>query len=215
MLKVKKHMPFKLTSNNEEEYLKNQNEIKNSIKNLYIGNQSKKKTINEYAQLVTEVHEEYAKLQNKCRNLEETLQKYKDFIEGKWNRASATLRQQQDTRYYRRPIRKRKYTNKRHFDDQYFDDQYEDDADNDDYDDDNDDDNQYVKYKKPKRKIKKRIVYVDEIDGNDDEENDSDNKSDNELEKKPSARSPPPSAKKVKKSNSSGSKAKIGLMRSI
>ena len=43
MLQVKKHVPFKLTSNKEEEYLKNQNEIKNSIKNLYIGNQSKKK----------------------------------------------------------------------------------------------------------------------------------------------------------------------------
>ena len=43
MLQVKKHVPFKLTSNKEEEYLKNQNEIKNSIKNLYIGNQSKKR----------------------------------------------------------------------------------------------------------------------------------------------------------------------------
>ena len=44
MLRVKKQIPIKLTTHNEEEYLKNQNDIKNSIKNLYIGNENKKKT---------------------------------------------------------------------------------------------------------------------------------------------------------------------------
>ena len=34
MLKIKKQIPFKVTSFNEEEYQKNQNDIKNSIKNL-------------------------------------------------------------------------------------------------------------------------------------------------------------------------------------
>ena len=35
MLKIKKQIPFKTTSFNQDEYLKNQNDIKNSIK-IYI-----------------------------------------------------------------------------------------------------------------------------------------------------------------------------------
>ena len=76
MLKIKKPIPFNLSTFDEEEYNKNQNEIKNSIKKLYVGNQNKKKTIDEYAQLV-----KYAKLQNKIVQQEKTLQKYKDYIE--------------------------------------------------------------------------------------------------------------------------------------
>ena len=78
MLNIKKPIPFNLNTIDEEEYDKNENEIKNSIKKLYIGNQNKKKTIDEYAQLVTQIREEYAKLQNKCAQQENTLQKYKD-----------------------------------------------------------------------------------------------------------------------------------------
>ena len=43
MLKVKKQIQRKINSNNQDDYLKNQNDLKNSIKNLYIGNQNKKK----------------------------------------------------------------------------------------------------------------------------------------------------------------------------
>ena len=38
------------------------NDIKNSIKKLYISDQKKKKTINEYAELLTKIRNEYAKL---------------------------------------------------------------------------------------------------------------------------------------------------------
>ena len=45
-------------SNDQNEQIKNQNDFKNSIKNLYIGNQKKKITIDEYAQLTTQIREE-------------------------------------------------------------------------------------------------------------------------------------------------------------
>ena len=61
--------------------LKNQNDLKNSIKNLYIGNQNKKKTIDEYAQLTTQIREEYAKLQRENNELKFALEKYKNYIE--------------------------------------------------------------------------------------------------------------------------------------
>ena len=49
--------------------------MKNSIKNLYIGNQNKKKTIDEYAQLTTQIREEYAKLQNENNQLKKHIRK--------------------------------------------------------------------------------------------------------------------------------------------
>ena len=73
MLKVKKPIQRKINSNNQDDYLKNQNDLKNLIKNLYKGNQNKKKTIDEYAQLTTQIGEEYAKLQNKNNQLKNTL----------------------------------------------------------------------------------------------------------------------------------------------
>ena len=66
MLRIKKQLP--LAAIDETEYNKNQDDIKNSIKKLYISNQSKKKTINEYAQLATQIREEYAKLQANAPN---------------------------------------------------------------------------------------------------------------------------------------------------
>ena len=63
MLKVKKQIQRKNKNNDENEQLRN--DLKNSIKNLYISNQTKKKTIDEYAQLTTQIREEYAKFQNK------------------------------------------------------------------------------------------------------------------------------------------------------
>ena len=102
MLKVKKQIQQKINSNNQDDYLKNQNNLKNSIKNLYIGNQNKKKTIDEYAQLTTQIREEYAQLQNENNQLTSTLEKYKQYIEEMqlpWQRS----------RFYEKPIRKRKF----------------------------------------------------------------------------------------------------------
>ena len=80
--------------------LKNQNDLKKSIKNLYIGNQNKKKTINEYAQLTTQIREEYAKLQNENNQLKSTLEKYKQYIEEMQS-------PRQRSRFYKKSIREK------------------------------------------------------------------------------------------------------------
>ena len=101
MLKVQKQIQRKINSNNQDDYLKNQNDLKNSIKNFYVGNQNKKKTIDEYAQLTTQIREEYAKLQNENNQLKTTLEKYKQYIEKMQS-------PRQRSRFYEKPIRKRK-----------------------------------------------------------------------------------------------------------
>ena len=148
MLKIKKQLPFNSGLIDETEYNKNQEDIKNSIKNLYIGNQTKKKTIDDYAKLTTQIREEYAKLQAKYVQLENTLQKYKDYIENRWQQPKQQMR--------KRPLRKTKIPYYQ------YDDQYPTDGDIEDSEEDND----YFTYEsKSKPKRKKRIVYVDEIDG--------------------------------------------------
>ena len=77
MLKVKKEIHRNVNENQEDDITKIQSELKNSIKNLYINNQKKKKTIEEYAQLTTKIREEYAKLQQEDNQLKIELQKYK------------------------------------------------------------------------------------------------------------------------------------------
>ena len=116
----------------------------------------KKKTIDEYAQLVTQIREEYAKLQNKNVQLENTLQKYKDYIENRWSDM------ERNRRNYRKPLRKTKIP--------YY--RYDKEIEKEGYlteDEDEEDENDYYTREgitKPKRK--KCIVYIDEIDGNDD-----------------------------------------------
>ena len=63
MLKVKKKISKNTNKNQEDEITQSQIEIKNSIKNVYISDQKKKKTIDKYAQLLKKIREEYAKLQ--------------------------------------------------------------------------------------------------------------------------------------------------------
>ena len=159
MLKIKKQIPFSLKAFDENEFNKNQEEIKNSIKKLYIGNQSKKKTIDEYAQLTTQIREEYAKLQAKCVQLENTLQKYKDYIENRWNDV------QRNRRDFRKPLRKTKIPYYRYDNDEREDYLTEDEG----YEDESD---YYTREGTSKPKRKKRIVYVDEIDGDDNNEGD-------------------------------------------
>ena len=81
MLKVKKKIDKNIINKNQEDDItKIQNELKNSIKNLYINNQKKKKTIDEYAQLTTKIREEYVKLQQENNQLKIELQKYKNIL---------------------------------------------------------------------------------------------------------------------------------------
>ena len=78
MLKVKKKISKNTNKNQEDEITQLQTEIKNSIKNLYISDQKKKKTIDEYAQLLTK---EYAKLKQENNQLKIEMQKYRSYIE--------------------------------------------------------------------------------------------------------------------------------------
>ena len=202
MLKIKKQLPFSLKTFDEDEYNKNQEDIKNSIKKLFIGNQTKKKTIDEYAQLTTQIREEYAKLQAKCIQLENTLQKYKDYIENRWSDAPQRMR-----RDVRRPLRKTKipyyrYDNEREGGYLTEDETYEDDGD------------YYTREGISRLKRKKRIVYVDEIDGNDEGEGDEHEESEEveESEVVPTrvVKKTVPTKKKTKKDVK-----KVGITRSI
>ena len=76
MLKVKKTIRNPKNKNEDDNLTELQNNIKNSIKNLYISDQKKKKTINEYAELLTKIRNEYAKLQKEINELKIELYKY-------------------------------------------------------------------------------------------------------------------------------------------
>ena len=58
MLKVKKKIRNPKSQNNDE-LTDLQNQIKNSIKNLFIKDKKNKKTINDYADLITKIRNEY------------------------------------------------------------------------------------------------------------------------------------------------------------
>ena len=76
MLKVKKTIRNPKNKSQNDDLTELQNDIKNSIKNLYISDQKKKKTINEYAELLTKIRNEYAKLQKEINELKIELCKY-------------------------------------------------------------------------------------------------------------------------------------------
>ena len=101
MLKVKKKIGKTSSVNkNQDEISKIQNELKNSIKKSYLNDQKKKKTIDKYAQLTTQIREEYAKLQHENIQLKIELQKYKTYV--------YQLPETQTKKYYSKPIRKGK-----------------------------------------------------------------------------------------------------------
>ena len=192
MLRIKKQLPLSMV--NESEYTKNQEDIKNSIKKLFISNQGKKKTIDEYAQLTTQIREEYAKLQAKCVQLEKTLQRYKDYVENRWSPSAPNTRRK---RVFRKPKIPYHHEN---IDRGYM------------SADERDDDEEYYDYEsKPKPKRKKRIVYVDEIDGDNDNQEEEEEEEDEEYvrvvkKKKPVAKKLPTN-KETKK--------KVGITKSI
>ena len=117
------------------------NEIKNSIKHLFISDQKKKKTIDKYAQLLTKIREEYGKLQQENDQLKIEIQKYWSYIE---QSPQKSYRQN-----YQKPIRKRKH---------YYDHQDNDES---------EESNSYVTEirRRPKKQKKRRIIYEDKIDG--------------------------------------------------
>ena len=55
MLKVKKKIPSTKNKNQNEDVTQLLEEIKNSIKNLYLSDQKKKKAINEYAEILSKI----------------------------------------------------------------------------------------------------------------------------------------------------------------
>ena len=81
MLKVKKTVrnPKNKIQNNDLTEL--QNNIKNSIKNLYISNQEKEKTINEYAELLTKIRNKYAKLRKENHEIKTELHKHQSYFQ--------------------------------------------------------------------------------------------------------------------------------------
>ena len=196
MLRIKKQLP--LSAIDETEYTKNQEDIKNSIKQLFISNQGRKKTIDQYAKLTTQIREEYAKLQAKYVQLEAELQKYKDYVENRYQpfippQKKRVFRKTKIPYYHENIDKGYMSADERENDEEYFD--YE---------------------SKPKPKRKKRIVYVDEIDGDDDDNNeDNEKEEEEENENEEYVRVLKRKKPVVKKLPGKESKKKVGITKSI
>ena len=119
----------------DEDLTQLHNEIKNSIQNLYIRDQKKKKTINKYAEFITKIRNEYAKLQKENSELKIELQKYQDYIQNKPQRS------------YQKPTRKRKHY--------YYNEPEESEESN----------SFVTEIRRRPKRQRKRIIYRDEIDG--------------------------------------------------
>ena len=76
MFKVQKNIQGSKNKSQDEDLTQLHNEINNSITNLYISDQKKKKAINEYAELITKIRNEYVKLQKENSELKIELQKF-------------------------------------------------------------------------------------------------------------------------------------------
>ena len=81
MLKVKKTIRNPKNKRKDDDLTELQNDIKNSIKNLHISVQKGKKTINEHAELLTKIRNEYAKLQKENNGLKIELHKYQNYFQ--------------------------------------------------------------------------------------------------------------------------------------
>ena len=139
MLKVKKKIPSTKNKNKNEDVTQLHEEIKNSIKNLYLSDQKKKKTINEYTEILSKIRNEYALSQKENNQLKTQLQKHQNYVEN--------LPQKSHTKY-EKSIRKRKHY--------YYDDQKESEE--------SDSCVTEIRRRHP-NKQRKRIIYEDEIDG--------------------------------------------------
>ena len=102
MLKVKKTIRNPKNKSQDKNLTELQNDIKNFTKNLYISDQKKKKTINEYAELLTKIRNEYAKLQKTNNELKIELHKYQNYFQ--------TMPQKSYQKpSYTKPIKKKEY----------------------------------------------------------------------------------------------------------
>ena len=136
MLKVKKKIQPKTQKN--DELIKLQKEIKNSIKNLYIKDQKNEKTINEYARIITKIRNEYAQIQKENNQLRIEIQKYQNYIQYNQNVSEK----------YRKPY----FQEWKRM--QYYDESAE-----------SDESESYTEIRRrPKQPKKRRILYEDEID---------------------------------------------------
>ena len=140
MLKVKKTIRNPKNKSQNDDLTELQNDIKNSIKNLYISDQKKKKTINEYAELLTKIRNEYAKLQKENNEIKIELHKYQNYFQ---NMPQKSYQKPS----YTKPIRKRKH---------YYYDEPEESEESDSY---------VAEIRRRPKKQNKRIIYKDEIDG--------------------------------------------------
>ena len=141
MLKVKKKKIQNPKNKSQDEDLTQlQNKIKNSINNLYISDQKKKKAINEYAELLAKIRNEYAKLQKENNQLKIELHKYQTYVQ------NTPQRSYQKTSY-QKLIRKRKH---------YYYDEPEQSEESDSY---------VTEIRRRPKQQRKRILYEDEIDG--------------------------------------------------
>ena len=140
MLKVKKTIRNPKNKSQNDDLTELQNDIKNSIKNLYISDQKKKKTINEYAELLTKIRNEYVKLQKENNEIKIELHKYQNYFQ---NMPQKSYQKPS----YTKPLRKRKH---------YYYDELEQSEESDSY---------VTEIRRRPKKQKKRIIYKDEIDG--------------------------------------------------
>ena len=139
MLKVKKKIQPKTQKNYE--LINLQNKIKDSIKNLYIKDQNNKKTINEYADLITKIRNEYAQIEKENNQLRMEIQKYQNYIQYNQN-----ISEKYRKPNFEKPKRKRI---------QYYDESEE-----------SDESESYTEIRRrPKRPKKRRMLCEDEIDG--------------------------------------------------
>ena len=141
MLKVKKTIRNPKNKSQDKNLTELQNNIKNSIKNLYISDQKKKKTINDYAELLTKIRNKYAKLQKTNNELKIELHKYQNYFQTmpqkSYHKPSCT-----------KPIKKKRI----HC---YYDEPEEIEE----------SDSYVTEIRRRPKKQKKRIIYEDEIDG--------------------------------------------------
>ena len=138
MLKVKEKIQPKTQKN--DELINLQNEIKDSIKNLYVKDQKNKKTINEYADPITKIRNEYAQIQKENNQLRMEIQKYQIYIQYNQNILEK----------YRKPNFEKPKKKKI----QYYDES-----------DESNESESYTEIRRPKQPKKRRILYEDEIDG--------------------------------------------------
>ena len=136
MLKVKRKIQNPKSQNNYE-LTDLQNQIKKLIKNFFIKDQKNKKTINEYADLITRIRNEYVQLQKKNNQLKIELQKFQQYVQN----------------FSQTPYRKPSYVRPKRKRIQYYDESDESDS--------------YISEvkKRPKNYKKRKIIYEDDIDG--------------------------------------------------